>query len=172
MPPAPLTDVTWSAPPHAGCWVFVTEHPSVTTAALKLPPAVPVRLLCTVGTPSATELDALARLADSGWDIGVRADFDASGIQHVRAVLHAVPGARPWRMNADDYVRSLHPSPFQPTPLDTERLPDTGWDPALDAALRANGRPAYEEGLIDQLLADLLKGHPPSGTPAPGRTSA
>ncbi|MER5618689.1 DUF2399 domain-containing protein [Streptomyces sp. NPDC002215] len=172
LPPATLTDVTWSAPPHTGCWVFVTENPSVTAAALKLPPTIPVRLLCTVGTPSATELDALARLADSGWDIAVRADFDASGIQHVRAVLHAVPGARPWRMNADDYVRSLHPSPFQPTPLDTERLPDTGWDPALDAALRANGRPAYEEGLIDQLLADLLKGHPPSGTPAPGRTSA
>lgn len=26
LPPATLTDVTWSAPPHAGCWVFVTEN--------------------------------------------------------------------------------------------------------------------------------------------------
>ncbi|MGW7432363.1 DUF2399 domain-containing protein [Streptomyces sp. NPDC054861] len=126
LPPATLTDIDWPAPTHAACWVFVTENPSVTTAALELPPAVTVRLLCTVGTPSATELDALARLADSGWNIAVRADFDTAGIQHMRAALRAVPRARPWRMNPGDYLHSLHPAPFQPTTLDTERLPETG----------------------------------------------
>ncbi|MGW8354306.1 DUF2399 domain-containing protein [Streptomyces wedmorensis] len=160
LPPATLADVSWPAPPHEGSWVFVTENPSVTTAALELDPAVPVRLLCTVGTPSAMELDTVARLADSGWNIAVRADFDASGIQHVRAALRAVPRARPWRMNADDYVRSLHPTPFQPTALDTERLPETGWDPALHTAMRAQGRPAYEEALLDDLLNDIRRGHP------------
>ncbi|MFD7552587.1 DUF2399 domain-containing protein [Streptomyces sp. NPDC059816] len=145
---------------HEGSWVFVTENPSVTTAALELPPAVPVRLLCTVGTPSATELDTLARLADSGWRIAVRADFDASGIQHMRAALRAVPRARPWRMNAEDYVRSLHPTPFQPTALDTKRLPETEWDPALHTVMRAQGRPAYEEALLDNLLDDIRRGHP------------
>ncbi|MFJ3697217.1 DUF2399 domain-containing protein [Streptomyces sp. NPDC090052] len=160
LPPATLTDVHWPAPPHEGSWVFVTENPSVTTAALELPPAVPVRLLCTVGTPSATELDTLARLADSGWNIAVRADFDASGIGHMRAALRTVPRARPWRMSTDDYVRSLHPTPFQPTPLDTERLPETEWDPALRTVMCATGRPAYEEALLDGLLDDIRSGHP------------
>ncbi|MFF8617152.1 DUF2399 domain-containing protein [Streptomyces sp. NPDC015350] len=160
LPPATLTEATWPAPPHANCWVFVTENPSVTTAALELPPSVPVRLLCTVGTPSATELDTVARLSDSGWSIAVRADFDASGIQHVRAVLRAVPRARPWRMNADDYVRSLHPAPFQSTALDTERLPETGWDPTLHTVMRAQGRPAYEEALLDGILDDIRHGRP------------
>ncbi|MEV6477019.1 DUF2399 domain-containing protein [Streptomyces sp. NPDC051657] len=160
LPPATLTDVHWPPPPHEGSWVFVTENPSVTTAALELPPAVPVRLLCTVGTPSATELDTLARLADSGWNIAVRADFDTSGIGHMRAALRTVPRARPWRMSADDYVRSLHPSPLQPIPLDTERLPETDWDPALRTAMCATGRPAYEEALLDDLLDDVRNGHP------------
>lgn len=160
LPPATLTDVHWPTPPHEDSWVFVTENPSVTTAALELPPAIPVRLLCTVGTPSATELDTLARLADSGWNIAVRADFDASGIGHMRAALRAVPRARPWRMNADDYVRSLHPTPLQPTALDTDRLPETGWDPALHTAMCAMGRPAYEEALLDGLLDDIRSGHP------------
>ncbi|MEV7108949.1 DUF2399 domain-containing protein [Streptomyces atroolivaceus] len=160
LPPATLTDVHWPAPPGEGSWVFVTENPSVTTAALELPPGVPVRLLCTVGTPSATELDTLARLADSGWNIAVRADFDASGIGHMRAALRAVPRARPWRMSADDYVRSLHPTPFQPAALDTERLPETEWDPALRTVMCAAGRPAYEEALLDDLLNDIRSMRP------------
>ncbi|MEU5036111.1 DUF2399 domain-containing protein [Streptomyces rubiginosohelvolus] len=160
LPPATLTDVHWPTPPHEGCWVFVTENPSVTTAALELPPTVPVRLLCTVGTPSPTELDALARLSDSGWNIAVRADFDTAGIGHTRAALRTVPRARPWRMNADDYIRSLHPTPFQPATLDTERLAETAWDPALRTAMCAQGRPAYEEALLNDILDDIRNGHP------------
>lgn len=166
--PATLTDVSWPAPPGEGSWVFVTENPSVTTAALELPPVIPVRLLCTVGTPSATELDTLARLADSGWNIAVRAAFDASGIQHMRTALRAVPRARPWRMNANDYVRSLHPTPSQ-HPLDTERLPETGWDPAPHTAMCAQGRPAYEEALLNDLLDDIRSGHPPPEPVDPAR---
>ncbi|WP_411108697.1 DUF2399 domain-containing protein [Streptomyces sp. c-19] len=58
------------------------------------------------------------------------------------------------------YARSLHPDRFQPTPLDTERLPEAGWDPALHTAMRAKGRPAYEEALLDDLLDDVRRGHP------------
>ncbi|MGK7235786.1 DUF2399 domain-containing protein [Streptomyces hygroscopicus] len=164
LPPYTLSQATWPGPDREeGSWVFVTENPSVTTAALALPADVPVRLLCTVGTPSAVEVGALARLAHSGWRIAVRADFDHAGIQHVRAVLDAVPGAHPWRMGAGDYTNSLHPSPFEPGALD-DRLGDTPWDPPLTTTMRACGRPAYEEGLLDQLLADLRQGYPPAST--------
>ncbi|MEU8591608.1 DUF2399 domain-containing protein [Streptomyces sp. NPDC048664] len=111
--------------------MFVTENPSVTTEALALPAGVPVRLLCTVGTPSAVEVPALARLADSGRRIAVRGDFDTAGLALVRAVLDAMPEAEAWRMTADDYTASLHPSPFEPVL----------WTATASATLRGIPRP-------------------------------
>ncbi|MET8028969.1 DUF2399 domain-containing protein [Streptomyces avermitilis] len=168
-----LHRATWPAPRHnEDRWVFLTENPSVAAAALDGDPG-DVRLLCTVGTPSRTELDAVARLAATGWRIAVRADFDCAGLALVRAVLDMVPEAEAWRMTAADYTASLHPSPFEPGVLDLDRLGDTPWEPALADAMRACGRPAYEEGLIDQLLADLRHGYPPisQGLVHPGHES-
>ncbi|WP_328663200.1 DUF2399 domain-containing protein [Streptomyces sp. NBC_00328] len=156
----------WPAPRHnEDRWVFLTENPSVAAAALDgIPDAV--RLLCTVGTPSRTELDAVARLAATGWRIAVRADFDCAGLALVRAVIAAVPDAEVWRMTAADYTTSLHPAPFDAVLLDTDRLGETLWDPSLAAVMRAHGRPAYEEALIDELLADLRQSRPPGSAPA------
>lgn len=113
-----------------------------------------------------TELDAVARLAAAGWRIAVRADFDCAGLALVRAVLATVPQAVVWRMTADDYTASLHPAPFEPGVLDADCLGETPWDPALAAAMRASGRPAYEEALIEELLADLRRAYPSPTTPA------
>ncbi|MFE5757508.1 DUF2399 domain-containing protein [Streptomyces massasporeus] len=165
LTPWTLQRVTWPAPgiDEPG-WVFITENPSITAAALAID-TVPVRLLCTVGTPSRTELEAVAQLAATGWRIAVRADFDAAGIGHVRAVLDTVPEAQVWRMAAADYSASLHPAPFEPAVLDTDRLAVTPWDSALATTMRQHGRPAYEEALIDELLTDLRNGHPPPTAP-------
>ncbi|MFF7887816.1 DUF2399 domain-containing protein [Streptomyces sp. NPDC020794] len=161
-----LHRAVWPAPWHSeNRWVFLTENPSVAAAALNGVPGT-VRLLCTVGTPSRTELDAVARLAAAGWRIAVRADFDCAGLALVRAVLATVPQAVVWRMTADDYTASLHPAPFEPGVLDADCLGETPWDPALAAAMRASGRPAYEEALIEELLADLRRAYPPPTTPA------
>lgn len=172
LTPHVLRDAQWPAPrTHERPWVFLTENPAVAAAALHEVEGR-VRLLCTVGTPSRTELQALARLADSGWRIAVRADFDAAGLALVRAVLHTVPEAEAWRMTADDYTASLHPSPFEPGTLDLGRLGDAPWDPPLAAAMHACGRPAYEEGLLGPLLADLRQGYPSASTPARRHTTA
>jgi uncharacterized protein (TIGR02679 family) len=161
-----LHRAVWPAPWHSeDRWVFLTENPSVAAAALNGVPGT-VRLLCTVGTPSRTELDAVARLAAAGWRIAVRADFDCAGLALVRAVLATVPQAVVWRMTADDYTASLHPAPFEPGVLDADCLGETPWDPALAAAMRASGRPAYEEALIEELLADLRRAYPSPTTPA------
>ncbi|MEV7020285.1 DUF2399 domain-containing protein [Streptomyces sp. NPDC093991] len=165
LTPWTLQHAAWPAPVRQGQWVFVTENPVVTAAACGHDGARHARLLCTVGTPSAQELDALARLAALGWRIAARADFDAAGLAHVRAVLCAVPGATAWRMSAADYLRSLHPAPYRPAHLEAGQLPATGWDPALAQAMRARARPAYEEALLEELCADLHTGHPP---PRPG----
>ncbi|MFF3276046.1 DUF2399 domain-containing protein [Streptomyces chrestomyceticus] len=160
-----LDRAVWPAPRRSeDRWVFLTENPSVAAAARDGVPGE-VRLLCTVGTPSRTELDAVARLAATGWRLAVRADFDGAGLALVRAVLATVPQAEVWRMTAADYTASLHPTPFESEPLNLEHLGDTPWDPALAAAIRESGRPAYEEALIEELLSDLLRGSPPVSTP-------
>jgi len=60
--------------------VFVTENPSVIAAAATAAGTIdgtaddqasPIRLLCTVGTPSAIEAAAIARLAGAGWQVAV-----------------------------------------------------------------------------------------------------
>lgn len=166
LPPWTLERTCWPEPDtRTSGWVFVTENPSITAAALALSSPQPVRLRCTVGTPSPCELAALRRIASAGWRIAVRADFDAAGIQHVRAVLAAVPNAAVWRMTAGDYTASLHPAPFQPGALDLGRLADTPWDPALHQSMRTHGRPAYEEALIGTLCTDFRRGRPETSPP-------
>ncbi len=158
---------TWPNPPPHDAWVFVTENPSVTAAAATLAAGsrAPIRLLCTVGTPSGLEAAAIARLADTGWRIAVRADFDRAGLAHVRAVLDACPAATPRRMSARDYLQALGDR-TQPIPLTgtsavaDPRAADTPWDCDLATTMTGTGRPAFEEALLDLLLADLAAGGP------------
>ncbi|MEV7869686.1 DUF2399 domain-containing protein [Streptomyces sp. NPDC088124] len=137
-----LHRATRPAPQHSkDRWVFLTENPSVAAAALRNIDGN-VRLLCTVGTPSQTELDAVARLAATGWRVAVRADFDGAGLALVRAVLAAVPHAAVWRMTASDYIAGLHPAPFEPGVLDSGSLGGTPWAPlSPPPCVRPAGRP-------------------------------
>ncbi len=161
IPPRELSRCSWPAPPHPNASVYVTENPSVVTAAAELAETLSVtqhtvRLLCTVGTPSAREIDAIARLAAAGWRVAVRADFDEAGLQHVDAVLKAVTTARPWRMDAADYLASLAgTSSTDHARLRGRTIPATPWDPQLQRAMSERGLAAYEETLIDVLLNDL-----------------
>ncbi|WP_432984134.1 DUF2399 domain-containing protein [Dactylosporangium sp. CA-233914] len=115
-----------------------------------------------LGTPSALEIAAISRLTGTGWRIAARADFDEAGVQHVAALLNGVPAARPWRMSAADYLADLASTPTDDrTRLRSETCLDTKWDPALGVAMSDRGLAAYEESLIQRLLADLRIGRPP-----------
>lgn len=157
LPPVELVDCRWPAPEQTSTRVFVTENPSVLSAARRLVRAdAPVRLLCTSGTPSTLEAAAIARLADAGWEVAVRADFDHAGLAHVTALLNAAPAARLWRMSVDDYVSSVDAG----SDLRLHR-PDqlsSPWEPALAVAMRRIGTPAFEEALLPALLHDLMTG--------------
>lgn len=140
-------------------WVFVTENPSVLSAArqLALSGAVP-RLICTSGTPSALETAAIARLHDAGWNVAVRADFDEAGLTHIQTLRTTTPDATPWRMGTDDYLATVDlDNPRQLTRTQRLRSP---WDPGLADAMRRTGTPAYEEALLPQLLDDIATGRP------------
>ena len=159
IPPRELAQCRWPAPSDPGrCWVFVTENPSVLAAAALLaraePELPPLRVICTMGTPSALEITAIAALSEVGWRVAVRADFDAAGIRHVNAVLTGVPGAVPWRMTSADYRHSV------PSRSREEPVPATPWDPSLAAAMEDERKVAFEEALLPQLLADLRAGRP------------
>lgn len=162
LPPRELAKVTWQAP-EDDATVFVTENPSVLGAACDAAAKAsgdagtmtPVRVVCTVGTPSAAEIAALAALARVGWQVRVRADFDDAGLRHVRALLTGVPGAVPWRMGAEDYRRSVTVSPAAP-PLALGRLGETPWAPELATAMLEIGICAYEETVTADLVADVL----------------
>jgi len=159
LPPRELSDVVWLPPPWPRAWVFVTENPSVLAAAADMAARVDgaaqnVRLVCTMGTPSAMEISAIAALATAGWRVAVRADFDPAGIRHVTALLQGVPNAVPWRMAATDYIAS------KPTVRARGALPPTPWDPELNQAMSRAGAVAFEESLLPGILDDLQNGRP------------
>jgi uncharacterized protein (TIGR02679 family) len=156
IPPRELAVCDWPTPTTART-VFVTENPSVAAAAADLVAAegVAVRIVCTSGTPSAGEVAALARLADAGWSVRVRADFDPAGLTHVTTLLANVAGATPWRMGAADYEASLPAETSARIALDRQKLPDSPWEPELSRTMRAHAAAAYEEALLPVLLSDL-----------------
>jgi uncharacterized protein (TIGR02679 family) len=147
LPPRVLATSAWPA----GCApVFVTENPSVLSAAASTGAAI----VCTTGTPSAVEVAAIGGLAEVGWKVRVRADFDVAGVNHVSTILASVRGARPWRMSADDYLDGLGRSDYT-VALRLDRLAATPWDPELARSMTNSGSAVYEEALLDHLLKDI-----------------
>jgi hypothetical protein len=90
----------------------------------------------------------------------VRADFDEAGLGHVCALLDGVPGSVPWRMGAEDYLKSLASANDAPQSLKGSKLPGTPWDPQLRIAMAEKGLAAFEETLLPELLEDLREGLP------------
>ena len=148
IPPRVLADCDW--PAGEGHSLFVTENPSVLSAASTIPGAC---VCCLAGTPSAVEVQALARMAGKGWRLLVRADFDDAGIRHVRAVLEMAT-ASPWRMGSSDYLEGLEES--RPTTgLRLDRLGPTPWDLGLAETMREHSLAVFEEAFMESLQEDI-----------------
>ncbi|WP_406390090.1 DUF2399 domain-containing protein [Streptomyces sp. NBC_00882] len=164
LPPRELAHVEWEPPENTGTWIFVTENPSVLAAAsnqaLAQNSPVTPRVVCTAGTPSQLECEAIAALADTGWNIAVRADFDQAGLAHMRALLTAAPTAVAWRMSTADYLAAASEG-TDPLHLMDEDAP---WDTNLVPVMRKHSVPVYEEDLLPALLADITSGAPGSCT--------
>ncbi|MFD8737436.1 DUF2399 domain-containing protein [Streptomyces sp. NPDC059618] len=162
LPPRELMQIDWQPPEQPGLWVFVTENPSILAAVCNRPQArdsrATPRVICTAGTPSQRECDAVAALSDAGWNIAVRADFDQAGLAHVRALLNAAPAAIPWRMSTIDYLATA-PEGTDALHLQDEDAP---WDDRLVPTMRKHSVPAYEEDLLPVLLTDIGAGAPDS----------
>lgn len=160
LPPRTLLACEWQEPAVAGTWVFVTENPSIATLAADLGArGLPVRLLCTNGTPSAREIEAIRRLSETGWKIAVRADFDVAGLRHVAELLAGVPDATVWRMTAEDYENSRTRGD-DAVRVQVEAVIDTPWDPLLAKQMRELRTAGFEERLVSDIAMDLVAGAP------------
>jgi uncharacterized protein (TIGR02679 family) len=135
-----------------GAVVYVCENPAVLRhAAAELGPGS-APLLCTEGRPSM----AFHQLADvvvgGGGELRYHGDFDWPGLAIASAVIRR-HGAKPWRMNADDYLAGIRihaehvllSGAPQPTP----------WDPGLSTAMVGEGRVLFEESVAADLIGDL-----------------
>lgn len=126
--------------------LFLCENPTVVAAAADRLGPRSAPLVCTDGQPKA----ALRALLDRwrGEELRVQADFDPAGLG-IAASLLIRPGARPWRFDAATYRAAPKGLPF------VLRLPESPWEPALQAAMAEEGRAVHEEALLERLLADL-----------------
>jgi uncharacterized protein (TIGR02679 family) len=127
--------------------VLVVENPAVLSAAAER--AHPDPVVCTSGVPNSAVHELLDALGRHGGHLDVHADYDEVGLRIVED-LRASAGASPWQMDAAAYEAAAE--------LSRVALPDDAvlaspWDPALADAMRARGRVAYEEHVIDRVLA-------------------
>ena len=138
--------------------VHVCENPAVLRHAAAELGAGSAPLLCTEGRPSMAFHQLADAVVSSGGELRYHGDFDWPGLAIASAVMRR-HGAKPWRMNAKDYLAGvrLHREHVllsgtpQPTP----------WDPELSETMIATGRVLYEESVADALVGDLSQ---PAGT--------
>jgi len=135
-----------------GAVVHVCENPAVLRHAAAELGAGSAPLLCTEGRPSAAFHQLAGAVISGGGELRYHGDFDWPGLAIASAVIRR-HGAKPWRMNAGDYLAGvrvlaehvlLSGTP-QPTP----------WDPELSKAMIATGRVLFEESVADDLIGDL-----------------
>lgn len=128
--------------------VFVCENPALVSEAARRLGARCRPLVCLNGAPTAAVRFLLRRVAQAGIGLRLRADFDWAGLRFLHQLL-GLDGAELWRMSAADY-RACQPS----QPLKGEAFAPT-WAEGLAAAMIASGLAAYEEELVEVLMADL-----------------
>lgn len=135
--------------------IFVCENPAVLRRACEELGAGCPPLVCTEGQPS-TAFHRLARMAlQAGGELWYHGDFDWPGVA-IAADIIARHGARPWLMNASDYLSGTKANDNY-LALGGDPV-TTPWDPQLGETMRTVGRAVYEETVTDQLLASLTQG--------------
>lgn len=140
--------------------VFAIENPSVLSAIHRALQAYPPEhwppLVCTSGHLSLAGLRLLDALVARGARIHYSGDFDVKGLLIARALACRFGGAfHPWRFDVQAYAEALqvrHEHEFHdPAPIHSH---DAGF--ADLAASVARDGAAYQEGLIDGLIRDVL----------------
>jgi uncharacterized protein (TIGR02679 family) len=137
--------------------VYVCENPPVVSAVAEALGARTRPLVCTGGWPTTAVGVLLESLRASGCWLRCQADFDADGAriaEHVRR-QH---GAADWRFDVETYAAAVRRRPRTRALVALEEM-------EVLAAIRFAAVPAYEEDVVELLIADLRL-HEPVGTAA------
>ncbi|MBV9312416.1 MAG: TIGR02679 family protein [Pseudonocardia sp.] len=127
--------------------VLVCENPRVLEAtAQRFTGQVPV--VCVSGQPALVAMDVLHALA--GARLHYHGDFDWPGISIANRLIDEV-GARPWLMDAEDYLAALGSAG---PPLVGQPVAPV-WSSELGAIMRRHQMAVHEETVLDSLLAAL-----------------
>lgn len=106
--------------------------------------------VCMAGEPNLVVDRVLAGLASGGARLHYHGDFDWPGIAIANRSVDRY-GVRPWRMNADDYLRAVRAD----NPVLRGGEVEPRWDPELGAAMRGHRRAVHEESVLADLLDEL-----------------
>lgn len=125
--------------------VLVVENPSVlaVAAADRFDGVV----ICTSGRPSTAGTALVAQATAAGAKVDAHADFDAGGFGVIADLM--THGARPWRMDAADYLADVDRALVA---ADGAAV-TTPWDPHLSRAFAEHRLVLYEEQVLDRLLS-------------------
>jgi uncharacterized protein (TIGR02679 family) len=160
--PLPLAEVRrLRLAPAPGRPAYAVENPSVFASLVRglagSGPRRPPTLLCTGGFLSAAALQLLDALHLAGYRLRYGGDFDRNGLAIADGLVRRYPGLAPWRMGPADYLDAAGGEGRRPLAAD-----DVAWLRGLDGPLAPTGRamaehgfPAYQEKLLERLLADL-----------------
>lgn len=129
--------------------VFICENPAIVSEAATRIGRDSHPLICTNGIPNSTLKALLETLAAARIPLHIRADFDWPGVRIVDDLCGSAATAIPWRMTPADYRSCGATRPLTGSP------PSATSQPELVAAMNACGLAAYEEDLMDHLIADL-----------------
>jgi uncharacterized protein (TIGR02679 family) len=114
--------------------------------------------VCTSGSAATVVLTLLDALAATGCRFAYHGDFDWPGITLANRIIRRY-GARPWRMDAEDYEHLAARSQAEgipQLPLDGQPVKAV-WDPGLAPAMTALGVVLHEEVTLDLLVDDLSR---------------
>jgi len=138
-----------------GCEVHVCENPNFVAIAADQLGRHCAPLICTDGMPAAAQRALLGQIVQAGGQLLYHGDFDWAGVQIANHVMQ-VYGARPWRFTSADYKTAVEKHARSEHRL-AGPVVDARWDAALAPAMLEHGLAFAEEGLSDELVADLAR---------------
>lgn len=128
---------------------YLFENPSILAEAARGAWGGPP-LVCTSGWPNVAVITLLRQMQACEWELRIHCDFDPKGVQIARWLSERV-GARPWRMQADDYLAAIDRSSIRIT----APIPDTPWDIRLSETMRSRQQTVFEEDIRESLLTAI-----------------
>ncbi|PLR79071.1 TIGR02679 family protein [Bacillus sp. V3-13] len=142
--------------PSIGKTVWVLENSGVCSAIMDEVADQPIA--CTHGQFKAASWIFFDRLVESGCTIHYAGDIDPEGLLMAQRLKNRYPeNVKIWRMDPDSYEMAISEERVEDRTNQLKSIEDPELKKTADLMIE-NGCAAYQEGLIEQLIADIQNG--------------